>query len=237
MMPALCLKDTKTLFVAFDFDQCLDKIVAGDYTKALLPFALHLVKTHANNIQVDKVKFVTFSNRISDFYNDFVQPNKGQRPNIRALEVFAEAFRDVSNLQIYVDQEYTLDGDAFFAGQMGLSSSEYETEKLKNDRSFILSHKQMASTTHAKERMMEIITKNSNESDHFIFFDDKFNNLSTEHLQPIYKHRCDVIHFHASLIASGLNPETARKLKQPEIFAEFVIDNFLNVEDWFSKLF
>lgn len=237
MLPAVCLKTSneRTLFVAFDFDQCLDKIVSGDYTKNLLPFAVGLVDTHARDVKVDKVRFVTFSNRISDFYNDVVQPDKGHRPNIKALEVFASALQQVSTLTIETDLNYPLQGDGFFADQLGLSIANYEDEKLKQDRRFIAVHKEIASTTRAKEDMMERITRSSNTcDDHFLFIDDKFKNLSTEHLSDTYKRRINVLHFHATKIASPLYPNTAFKLKEPEKFAKFVIQNYLNVEDWFT---
>ena len=236
MLPAVCLKTSneRTLFVAFDFDQCLDKIVSGDYMKNLLPFAVELVNTHAKNVKVDKVRFVTFSNRISDFYNDVVQPEKGRRPNIEALEVFASAFQQVSTLTIETDPNYPLEGDSFFADQLGLSIANYEDEKLKQDRRFIAVHKEIASTTRAKEHMMESITRSSNMCDHFLFIDDKFKNLSTEYLNETYKRRTNVLHFHATKIASPLYPNTASKLKESDKFAKFVIQNYLNVEDWFT---
>ena len=139
-------------------------------------------------------------------------------------------------LDVVAIDDYILDGERFFAKELGLTPAEYEQEKKKKEKEFIAAHRHIASTTAPKGAMMKALTEGSSPTDHLLFIDDKYVNLSVENVAPEYRRQCSVLHLHATQIASGLNPHTATKLKQSPIgLAETVVRYYLGVENWFTN--
>lgn len=232
-LPLIALEQPqrKKLVVAWDFDQCLDKVVKGDYASRLGPFAKAIVLAYAEQTNAAVVELVSFSNRISDFYNDVVQPGKGERPNIKALATFQALIKD--ECEVTVDDEYQINGDELFARTFKLTGEAYDLKKKEKTSDFIKLHTNFVKLPDAKNEMMiSILNKKTTPTDHVLFLDDKFENLSLDHLPAELKKRCAVLHFHATSIATL--SATKRSLDEPAAFAINVLANNLGKDGWFA---
>ena len=229
-LPLIPLKHDKKLVVAWDFDQCLDKVVNGGYAVELGPFAKAVVLQYALHVGANVVELVSFSNRISDFYNDVVQPEKGWRPNIQALVKFATLIED--ECTVTVNHDYQIDGDELFAKELGLTPAAYNLEKANRTPAFIKKHTSFVASPVAKQLMMNNIVNNTS-ADHILFVDDKFDNLSLDSVPIQHLHKCKVLHFHASKIAV-IYPATQKRLKEPKKFAKEVLADSLGIQEWFA---
>jgi len=70
----------RDLVVAFDFDQCLSKVVYGDYTLTLMSAVCDFIQRMVGYFGARSIVLVSYSNRISEVYNRDIQPREGDQP-------------------------------------------------------------------------------------------------------------------------------------------------------------
>ena len=148
--------------MALDYDQCLSKVTHGtDYAERLRPVpsvlaaqADRFLSSRKDNVCL----LVSYSNRVSDFYNSMIQPVKDvsnrviPRPNIDALLLLRAKLEELVSYRIEVETEYVV-GDSLFRSLYG-EGYDSEAEKPTLSKEFVRFHKEAATDERIKGQIV-----------------------------------------------------------------------------------
>lgn len=189
------------LVIAWDYDQCLSKVVHGDYKEVLTSHMRSVLVNFIHDIQAPRVVLCSYSNRISNFYNKRVQPIEAGVPdNLTALGVFVENLKyDLENVDVTSHQEYMINGDAVF---QQIWNQEHPGEEFVPENE-LKWHKTTASGTRLKENLYKEILEWTGPSGCVLFIDDKPENL--EFIESTDNVKCYTLNMHATKVATYLS--------------------------------
>lgn len=206
------------LIVAWDYDQCLSKVVAGDYAEFLLPLMQQFfTNLLASNESITNLEFCSYSNRISEFFNAAVK-KENKRINLTTLQMFAAQLK-IPNVSVKTDEPtFLLDGDKEFSECLKMDQVDYGDRKRRidqylvdkttltdPDKLFIRDHSVCVTKDERaikKKLYSEILYKAIKDGSDVLFIDDKMENL--DFIRSTKKVKCYTLKFHGTQIGSSL---------------------------------
>lgn len=196
------------LIIAWDYDQCLAKVVHGTYQEELTKHMTVVLTEFARSMSVTEIVLCSYSNRVSEFYNRNVQPIEDGAPdNFEALYVFGQNLANDHTAVTYIS-EYMIDGDEAFRSiwraqhpdaEPFLCHSSGESYNSSEVKKWYGNATKGSSGVALKRLMYYATLQQASPGDIVLFIDDKSDNLSFIRSRDDVE--CYTLQMHATQVA------------------------------------
>ena len=231
------------LVVLLDYDNCLKTVMnAWDNVQKygwLINLVARLVHSAGVKASTKAVVLLSYSNRVSDDYNKFIQSKLGARPTIDAINKFAQmlaehdlfresgwSFKPRHGRQDGAFDGYLIDGNAAFKTKFDENWKD-KAEEVKTA---------ISTTTFGRELKMMLYraarADNPPESP-FLVFDDKWENLEAPLRDSLLHTR--VVHLDAGKLSGTFNCDKSRKRTVEDWSPDDFWNKIVDKENWWAS--